>query len=150
MVLILCNVVSWVVWVIFADKKRWREIFPVSIFAAAIALVSDQIMDKGYKLWGYRGAHPLIATLFDDLGIYIVVTYLFIQWLPKNKSLLNLFKYILSWTVIAISIEYIHIASGYMEHYNWWTFWHSYTADWLLFILFYKFYKTFGFSRLSS
>lgn len=150
MILILCNVLSWIVWVVLADKRRWREIFPVSMFASFLAMLTDHIMEDGYRLWDYHGAHPLVATLFDDLGIYFVVTYLYIQWLPKNRSALNMFKYTSIWAGTAIIIEFTHIATGYMEHHGWWTPGHSYIADWILFILFYKFYKAFGFHRLST
>ncbi|OCL26564.1 hypothetical protein U472_11280 [Orenia metallireducens] len=141
----------WIIWLIFADKKRWRELFPTAIFAGLLGSITDNIMDF-YKLWDYNDniiAKELLV-IFDDLGIYIVSTYLFIQWLPKEKNFKNLFKYILSWTTITLSIEAIHIYTGHMYHYNFWNLGWSYLADWLLFFLFYFFYKQFQFDKLNT
>ncbi|WP_367759645.1 CBO0543 family protein [Ammoniphilus sp. 3BR4] len=138
--------ISWIVWLIFADKKRWRELFPVSILAGFAGALSDVLMEKS-KLWMYytKGNEEagIIETL-DDLGIYVVVTYLFIQWLPKKETFWKMFGYWLIWTTIVIVIEWIYVQTGHMKHHSWWTFWHSYIADWFLFLFFYMYYKTFN------
>jgi hypothetical protein len=141
-------IISWTIWIIFADKKRWRELFPVSIFAVYLASITDIIVHH-YTLWRY---HPstLITELFDDTGIYIVVTYLFIQWLPKKKTFSCMFMYWFVWTGITITIEWIHIVTGHMEHYKWWNYGWSYLADWILFFLFYQFHKVFELKKLSA
>ena len=136
----LCTI--WVFWFKFADKKRWREILPVCFFASFLNAVVDTITHH-YDLWMY--AYDISATpeILDDFGIYIVVTYLFIQWLPKDQTLRSMVLYWLMWTSIVITIEYIHVKTGHMTYHQWWTIYHSYVADWILFWIFYKYHKVF-------
>jgi hypothetical protein len=143
-------IIVWAIWLIFADKKRWREIFPVSIFAALLGSTTDTITSH-YKLWRYHGDGVdlwLLKTM-DDLGIYIVVAYLFIQWLPTKRTFLRMAGYWFVWTGLAISIEWLHIVTGHMEHYLWWGYICSYAADWFLFWLFYQYHKLFRLERLN-
>lgn len=147
---ILRGLLAWSIWIIFADKKRWREIVPVCILAALLGVITD-ILIEFYPYWEYieDDLHPLYLELGDEFEIFPVVVYFFIQWLPKQPSLLNMLFYWFLWTGFAISIEYIHIVTGHMEHLNDWTLWHSYVCDWILFYIFYKFHKVFRLERLS-
>lgn len=151
MFFIIWFLLSWSIWLIFADKKRWREIIPVCIFADFLGSLADIIVEY-YKYWEYLGNvfHPLILDISDELGIYPVVTYLFIQWFPKTQSFWRIFFYWFAWTGLAIIIEYIHLITGHMEHSSGWTLWHSYVADWILFFLFYQFHKMFDLRKLST
>jgi hypothetical protein len=142
-------ILVWIVWLIFADKKRWRELFPVSIFAGYLGLITDVVIAEGFKLWEYRNGNIIFAEVSDDLGTYIVVTYLFIQLLPKHKTVRNMLLYWFIWTTLAIGIEWIHIHSGHMIHNKWWNHGCSYLMDWLLFWLFYEFHKLFRLKELS-
>ncbi len=140
----------WTIWLIFADKKRWRELFSISFFASAVGSTTDHLMHY-YDLWRYQDKliNRFVLNAMDDWGIYIVVTYLFIQWLPRNRSIKNMVPYWIIWTSVAISIEFIHIKTNHMIHKNGWTFMHSYIADWVLFYVFYKVYLLFKYDRLS-
>lgn len=137
----------WLIWLLFADKKRWREILPVSIFAGFLGSLTDTAM-QFYPLWGYQ-PRQAFTEISDDLGVYIVVTYLFIQWLPKKQTCRELFKYIFIWSGIALALEWYHIHTGYMKYYQWWNMGWSYLADWFLFWVFYKFYKILNLYKLS-
>lgn len=139
---------AWIVWLLFADKSRWREILPVCIFAKSLALGTDVLMFY-YPLWEYGGS-PFLIHLADDLGIYPVVTYLFIQWLPDSRTVKNMLRYWLSWTTVAVIIELIYVNSGYIRYHLWWNTWYSYVADWLLYWLFYQFHKILKLEKLSS
>lgn len=145
---ILWFFLAWTTWLFLAETSRWREILPVCIFAKCLALATDVLMFY-YPLWEYVGL-PYLIHLADDLGIYPVVTYLFIQLLPKKKTLKNMLIYWLIWTTIAIEIELIYVNSGHMLYHQWWNSWLSYTADWLLYWLFYQFHKILKLERLSS
>ena len=144
-------ILAWSIWLLFADKKRWRELFPVCIFASFLGFFSDEIIEE-YPYWEYLDdfVPPLYLELGDEFEIYPVVVYLFIQWLPKQQSLLNMLTYWFIWTGIAILVEYVHISTGHMEHLNGWSYWHSYIADWILFWLFYKFHEVFQLRKLSN
>jgi hypothetical protein len=141
--------IVWTIWILFADKRRWRELFIVGFFAGFLGSTTDNIMTY-YKLWDYQNTniHTVLPKLMDDWGIYIVVTYFFIQWLPKSKNFWSLFGYWFIWTSLAIGIEWIHLKTNHMKHFRWWTLWHSYMADWVLFTIFYQFHKIFKLENL--
>lgn len=145
---VVCFVLSWIAWLLFADRDRWREIVLVCIFAKTLALATDVLVFY-YPLWEYIGP-PLLVHLADDLGIYPVVTYLFIQRLPRERSPKSMLKYWIFWTTIALIIEQIYVYSGHMQYHLWWNTWHSYFADWLLYWIFYKFHKVFQLEKLSA
>lgn len=141
-------IIAWIVWLAFADKSRWREILPVCIFAKALALATDVLVFH-YPLWEYIGP-PALIHLADDLAIYPVVTYLFIQRLPKERRTGRMLKYWLCWTTLAIIIELIYVHTGHMRYHLWWNTWHSYAADWFLYWVFYKFHQVLRLERLSA
>lgn len=138
---------AWIMWLALADKKRWREILPVCIFAKTLALATDVLMFY-YPLWEYKGP-PALIHLADDLGIYPVVTYLFIQCLLDRRTVMAMMRYWLIWTTIAVTIELIYVHFGYMRYHLWWNTWHSYAADWFLYWLFYKFHQILHLEKLS-
>jgi hypothetical protein len=143
--------ISWTCWLFFSDKARWKEMVPVCAFALCLSLISDQIVDWYVIYWEYYGNEPkIIRKLLDDFDVYIIVTYLFIQWLPEKRSFFKMFSYWFAWTALAISIEYIHVKTGHMAHYNGWTFWHSYISDWILFWLFYQYHKILQLEKLAK
>lgn len=140
-------VFAWIIWLILAKKSRWREILPVCIFAKALALATDVFVFY-YPLWEYIGS-PALIHLADDLGIYPVVTYLFIQWLPRSRTVKSMLGYWLIWTTVAVTIELLFVHLGYMRYPLWWNTCHSYAADWFLYWLFYKFHQLLRLERLS-
>ena len=144
-------IIAWIIWFVYADKRRWKEILPVCVFASCLGFLAD-ILIEYYPLWEYieDAMHPLFLEIGDEFDVYPVVTYLFIQWLPVNKTIKNMFLYFFGWTGVAISIEYIHIVTDHIEHLNGWTMWHSYISDWILFWLFYMYHKVLDLKRLSS
>ncbi|MEG6584060.1 CBO0543 family protein [Dendrosporobacter sp. 1207_IL3150] len=109
--------ISWIIWFILADKSRWREILPVCVLASGLGMLTDDLTEHAIMYWEYFGEEPKwVVQIADDLGIYVVVTYLFIQWLQKEKTLPNMLPYWFIWTGLSITIEYIHIATGHMTH----------------------------------
>jgi hypothetical protein len=144
-------VIVWACWLLFADKKRWKEIVPVCIFASFLSLITDQIVYFYITYWEYYGIEPtIIRSLMDDFGVYIVVTYLFIQCLPQKQTFFRMFSYWFAWTALAITIEYVHLITGHMAHYNGWSLWHSYISDWILYLIFYQYHKIFQLENLSK
>lgn len=131
------------------DRSRWREILPVAIFASWLSYIVESIMTFGIQLWSYAG-HPLAGLTANGFGIYIIVTYLFIQWLPKQQTPLALFQYFFYWTAFAISYEWVHLYFEQIRYHRWWDLGYSYLADWLLFWIFYKYYHLFHFKKPKS
>jgi hypothetical protein len=141
-------VIEWIVWLIFADKKRWRELFPVSFFASLLEATTD-VITHHIPLWSYDGNCSFIPHLLNDWGLCIVLTYLFIQWLPQHQTLWKMLLHWSIWTTIAITIEWIHVKTGHMAYHNGWSLWISYGADWILFSMLYQFHKIFHLEKLS-
>lgn len=141
-------VASWVVWILFSEKKRWRELLPVSFFASMLGCLTDMIMGC-YPLWQYQDGHPMFIHLANDFGIFLVVTYLFIQWLPKKQTFWPMTAYWFIWTAFTISIELYYDWTGRLIYHQWWNIWFSYLADWSLFAIFYSYHRLFRFEKLS-
>lgn len=142
--------VFWLFFLILADKRRWRELFSVSFFAIALGATTDNLMHH-YQLWYYDYEQTnLFADLSDDWSVYIVVTYLFIQWLPQKRTFFRMISYWFVWTAISIFIEWIHVVTGHMHYPNWWNLGWSYASDWLLFYAFFRFHKGFKLEMLNN
>lgn len=142
-------ILSWLIWFLFANKKRWKEILPVSIFASWLSFILEAWMHYVYNLWSYSGTAilPLFGNAF---GVYIVVPYFFIQWLPQERTLIKMSLYFFSWTGFSIVFEFIHWYFLQIEYHLWWNIGCSYIADWLLFLIFYKYYFTTNLKKLSE
>lgn len=151
MFFIVSFILAWSVWLLLADKRRWKELFPVGIFAGYLGGISDDLMRK-VELWSYKmdPANNALVEFLTDIGIYIVTTYLFIQWLPAKKKFWNMFRYFFIWTGFTISIEFIFHVTGHIQYHNWWNIGWSYLSDWFLFWIFYQFYKVFNLEKLND
>jgi hypothetical protein len=142
-------VLSWFLWLMFANKKRWKEIIPASIFASWLSLIVEAWMHYVYQLWSYSGL-AIVALLGNALGVYLVVPYFFIQLLPNKKTLIKMFTYIFFWTSFAILFEFFHWYFLRIEYHLWWNMGCSYIADWIIFGLLYQFHKVFQLEKLSK
>lgn len=132
-------VIFWLLWLMFADKTRWREMLPVCILASLLGSLTDALIHY-YPLWCYDST--LWSEWSDDLSVYPVVVYLFIQWMPRKQQPITMLTYWLCWTLFAITVELIHLVTGHMSYPTGeWSLLHSYLADWFLFWLFYRFHK---------
>ncbi|MEW9672472.1 CBO0543 family protein [Ammoniphilus sp. 3BR4] len=142
MVSIILFVLSWLAFFLLADKKRIPDLFPTAVFSAFLGLLTDLIMEE-YKLWSYHDS-PLSGQevpLALDFGIYPVVAYLFMQFLPLSKK--SRIIYIFFWTFGSVLLEYAYLKFGLIQHHLWWSLGISYISDWIiygLFILQYQFY----------
>jgi PAS domain S-box-containing protein len=149
MFFIIRFIIVWIIWMLFADKKRWRELFLVALFGGFLGLITDILVLANFKLWAYHDSFIWRAYLLDDLGIYMVTIYLFIQWLPKQKTFSRMFFYWFLWSGFCLGIEWIHLFTNNMSHYKWWNLGWSYLFGWFLFWLFYQFHKIFRLEKLN-
>lgn len=121
---------------------------PVCVFAVCLAIATDELMHH-YPLWEYLGS-PFLYHLADDLAIYPVVVYLFIQGMPSKRTIRNMLYHWLVWTTLSITIELVYVHTGHMRYHQWWNTWHSYAADWILYWIFYYFHKVLQLEKLSA
>lgn len=136
---IISFILSWLVWLMFANKNRWKEIMPVCIFASWLSFILESWMHYVYTLWSYTEL-PILSLLGNGFGVYIVVPYFFIQLLPHKPALKTMLVYFFLWSNFAIIFEFFHWYLLKIEYHLWWNIGYSYLADWLLFWIFYKFY----------
>lgn len=148
---IVSFILSWIVWLLLADKRRWKELFPVGLFSGYLAGISDDLM-RNIELWSYeiKPKGNALIELSTDIGMYIITTYLFIQWFPQKREFWNMFRYFFIWTAITFGIELIYYVTGHIQYHKWWNIGWSYLSDWLLFWLFYQFYKIFNLEKLND
>ncbi|MBP1934239.1 CBO0543 family protein [Ammoniphilus resinae] len=137
-------VISWICFFVFADKKKIIYFYPTCLLATYFSAAVDFLFTEHYPLWDYPHGTKMqtyIYHLMQQFGIYPVVTYLFLQTIPKRKTKFKLIRHIFYWTLLAIFIEWLAITTHFMEHMKWWNLGYSYTADWLLFFLFYGHFR---------
>lgn len=136
-------VILWLFFFIFADKKKFYLIAPTCYIAMYLACTTDMMINV-YPLWEYPAptkTQMFFRHILHDVGIYPVVTYLFLQTLPKHQTKSTVIARTFYWSILAISLEWLAIRTGQMKHGLWWNLGCSYIADWILFTLFYFHHK---------
>jgi hypothetical protein len=136
-------VLSWITFIVFADKKKFRLFWSTCLFGMYLAATIDLLADH-YHLWDYPKGTQLEQYsyhLMQQLGVYLVVIYLYIQSLPHKQNIVSMFRHILYWSLLALFLEWLAINIGFMEYKKWWNLGWSYLADWLLFLLLYCYFK---------
>jgi hypothetical protein len=134
---------SWIIFIIFADKKQFFRFSSTLYLAMIFAFITDLLMFV-HPLWEYPSITKIELfwrQILNSLGIYFVVTYFYLQTLPKKQTLSTLSRHILYWSLLSILIEWIALKTGYIKHRFWWNLGWSYVADWVLFFVFYIHYK---------
>jgi hypothetical protein len=137
------------VWLIFADKHRWRSLITISAIALLLALIA-QIIAQKHPTWDYVGEIDWTLISISNDSVYMVTTYLFIQWYPYAKRNRWIVSYWVGWTTYALVVEYVYWELGHLVYYPNWSLSYSYILDWILFGFFYKYYTIFKLSRLDK
>lgn len=127
-------VASWICYAIFMKKGKLIYTYPSALLAMLMSLSSDSLL-RFVPLWEYNDVDTNwpheIYTFLDDFGLYPVIGSLFVLYMPASwkKWLL----YMIGWTSGGIFIEWLLIHRKYMAYHGYWSLWHSYAADWLIF-----------------
>lgn len=135
---------SWTIYIFTADKNKFFKFAPTCYVAIILSLITELLTHHNYPLWDYPAATEamtFIRHILDSFGVYFVVTYLFLQTLPQKQTLSTLAKHIFPWTILALLLEWVAVNTGNMKYGLWWNLGFSYLADWLLFILFFSYYR---------
>ena len=136
-------IISWACFILFRNKRKFSLLVPTCYIAVILALITDLLMFV-YPLWKYESATKLqlfIKQMLNSFGIYFVVTYFFLQTLPKKQTPFTVGLHIFYWSVLCILIEVLALRLGYIKHSLWWNLGWSYLADWILFIIFFAHHK---------
>ncbi|WP_134703563.1 CBO0543 family protein [Ammoniphilus sp. YIM 78166] len=136
---------AWLAYIRFADKTKFHKLYPTVLLAMYLASSVDLFGSHHYKLWDYREEDKegieYLHHLLQQLGIYPVVTYLFLQYIPCEEINWRLLRYIFYWTLLSLTVEWLAIITGNMYYSKWWTLGYSYLADWILFLIFFFHYR---------
>lgn len=136
-------VLSWIIYIILADKSKIDRFLSTVYFGMLVALMSDLFMHV-VELWAFNiddRLQTFIARWLTSWGVYFVIMYMFLQWLPKEQTLWSIFRYLFYWTTFSIVAEWFFVKMGWFLHKGWWNLFHSYWADWVLFLVFYFHFK---------
>lgn len=137
-------VISWICFYLFADKKKFTIFYPSCLLSLYLSCAVDFFATEHYILWDYPQGSKIqtyFYHLLQQFGVYPVVTYLFLQTLPKNQNILHMLRHVFYWSILSITIEWLAISVGYMEHLKWWNLGWSYLCDWILYFIFYSHHK---------
>jgi hypothetical protein len=132
-------VFSWAFFFFFADKSKLYLFLSTIYFGIITALMSDLFMHV-VELWAFNVESRLqtfISRWSVAWGIYFVVMFFFLQWLPKKQTWWTMFKYLFYWTTFSILAEWLFVEMKWFIHKSWWNLLHSYWSDWVLYIIFY-------------
>lgn len=136
-------IISGIAFFILADRSKFFEYSPTCYVAMILGLMTDVLIHH-YPFWRYTAAKKpqiVIRHYLDDFGVYFVVVYLFVQFLPKKDNVFNLLVYIFFWTFLAILLEKIALMVTGIEHGLGWNLVYSYISDLILFLIFYAHHK---------
>ncbi|WP_134703144.1 CBO0543 family protein [Ammoniphilus sp. YIM 78166] len=134
---------SWILFLIFADKKKIPLYISTCYTAVILAFITDLLMVTR-PLWEYPvrvKEHLFWIEMMNAFGIYFVTTFLFLQLLPQKQTILRMTRHIFYWSTFAILIEYLALKVGFIKHQMWWNLGWSYLSDGILFTFFYAHYK---------
>ncbi|MBL0387446.1 hypothetical protein JJB07_12360 [Tumebacillus sp. ITR2] len=130
---------SWLFFLFLGKKKKFYVLSPTCYVAMILGLSTDVMIDA-YGLWEYpatTGLQSFWRHILDDFGIYFVVTYLFLQTLPKQPNFWNMVLHIFYWSVLAFGLEFLALKTGNLKHRLWWNLGFSYVSDVGLYLIFY-------------
>ncbi|ARU63598.1 hypothetical protein CBW65_23225 [Tumebacillus avium] len=127
----------------FADKGRFRAMFPVWMSAIFVRFLDHYIVIDWFKLWVLHGQgwRMIWIPMLANITIWPIAAYLYIQYLPKSR---NFFRLLLH------TLPYVVVMSGYLQILTYlkvfdmqkgWTIWHTFVN------LFFYFYMMYGIYR---
>lgn len=99
--------ISWSCFIIFSDKRRLHYFYPTCLLAIYMSCAVDFFATEHYILWDYPQGTKVQTNfyhLLQQLGVYPVVTYLYLQTLPKNNHRKwRVVRHIFYWSILALS-----------------------------------------------
>ncbi|WP_367749805.1 CBO0543 family protein [Ammoniphilus sp. 3BR4] len=92
---------------------------PRALLAIYMSCAVDFFATEHYILWDYPQGTKMqtyFYHLLQQLGVYPVVTYLYLQTLPKNNHRKwRVVRHIFYWSILALSIEWLALNTGYIK-----------------------------------
>ncbi|MGK4041554.1 MULTISPECIES: CBO0543 family protein [Heyndrickxia] len=119
-IFIIFNIIAFVI----PKNINKIEIYATCFFAFSYGLITDIILDLHYHLYGYIHKGFDWGGLLSTFLYFPSISYLFLNFFPFEKRLLNKIYYILGWSIFSIIFEWFTLITGFF-YYNGWKFWYS-------------------------
>lgn len=113
---------SIVVFHIWADRTRFRELYSSALAGSYVRLLMQYVGGEKFEFWKYKNLPFPIAQnaqipFLLDFTIYPIAAFLFIQWMPQTMQ--KKIPYYLLWVLGAVGVEVLLELSGYIELKKW-------------------------------
>lgn len=118
LVLFLFELMALLIFILFADLKRFKELLPIALTGVYLRFLDHYIVIDWLELWHIHGTDNSVLWLpmSADLTIWPVVTYLYIQYLPNR----NLWWYIVAWaTLMYLYIQILFLVDVFSAKGGW-------------------------------
>lgn len=127
----------------FADKDRFRAMFPICISAVFLRFLDHYILIDWFKLWVMHGQgwRTIWVPMFANLTIWPIAAYLYIQYLPKDKSFFRLFLHTIPYVVVMASYLRTLMYFQVFDMQKGWTIWHTAGNIFFYFYIMYGVYR---------
>ncbi|WP_051348396.1 hypothetical protein [Peribacillus kribbensis] len=109
----------------FVPKNLTKsELYTTSIFAVMYGLMTDEVLDLHYNLYGYFKHGFQWQGFLSSFMYFIPVSILFLNFFPVAGSTLKKIKYIIMWAIFSVVFEWLILQTAYL-YYNGWKLWYS-------------------------
>lgn len=144
---ILFTILSWIVLLVLADKKRIKEYIPAFLLSSVIGYSLDAVFDVALKSYLYYNPPLPNGILIMMMELLIGPTYgvLFIQYLPENKN--KYLPYIAGWIILLLALEALFHETGLLLYYKWNYFYSTLTYLFTLILLLWQHHYLFERSK---
>lgn len=119
-IFIIFNIIAFIV------PKRLDNIviYATCLFGYIFGTTADLILSLHYDLYGYFQKGFQWVDLISVILYYPVISYLFLNFYPSEKSLYKKVAYIILWTIFAVAFEWLSVQTDFF-YYNGWKLWYS-------------------------
>lgn len=140
---IVISIISVTIFLIFIDKSKFIKFLPTCYFAGLLDLYTD-LITAHYPFWHYKSTKEIYQILIHPMntfGIYFVITYLFLQTLPKKQNIVSISLHIFYWLIPSLAIELLATNLGVLIYGHGWNTYYSFLADICIYLILYFHFK---------
>jgi hypothetical protein len=117
---ILLNILAF-----FVPKKiKKSEIYSTTIFALAFGMMTDEVLDLHYDLYGYFIKGFQWKGFIGAILCFIPTNILFLNFYPYHKNWKAKVMYTLVWSLFSLVFEWLTLQTDFFYH-NGWKLWYS-------------------------
>ncbi|TCP54519.1 hypothetical protein EV586_104137 [Tumebacillus sp. BK434] len=132
----------------FADKTKFRAMFPILITAVFLRFLDHYVLIDWFKLWVMHGEgwRTIWIPMLANLTIWSTAAYFYIQFLPrpyhpKGKHFVLLSLYTALFVLVMCGYMRALLYFQVLSMRDSWTLWHSALNQYVYFLLIYVIYR---------